>query len=384
MAKTKLSGNGGYSYSWSGPFFLQAPTHLYYTAMTNAKIWRTFQDSSSTTNDLATAPELDDHNAPAILARPNKARHAFYTRHAKSYTVNHAKATSGISFVDQGNISHPDTEGFVSYVRAVDYNDNIAIFSRCGGKTWRFRVSTDWGENWAGSKRLLHMDNTTGQKYMILSPSSTAGVYHLAAYGHPVSSDWRGMVYGTVNVNTGDVSNTSGVIANLDGTNLPLDEDSFDDIVPTTGTEVARLFDVGEAHGKPVILYAKWDDANSVAAAYYYAYRDSGTWYHVATGVACGAMFQSGPRYYAGMSINKNGANKLAIAREASGTSYVDVYPINSDMTLGSATTVDSNASYKLVRPYFVEDSDDLVWQELRDYTSFSSPYTIWYWKDSV
>jgi hypothetical protein len=189
------------------------------------------------------------------------------------------------------------------------------------------------------------------------------------------------MVYGVINFNTGDVSNATGVIANLDGTGLPLTETSLDDIVPCTGTEVARLFDVGEAHGKPVVLYAKWDDAEEIEATYYYAFKDDeGEWQHMATGIACGEPFYAPSRYYGGMSIDKNGNNRLALSREEAGTWYIDSYDINSNLTLGSKTVIATNNTYPLVRPCFVEGGDSVVYQELKKYDHYTD-YGIWEWK---
>lgn len=373
----KISGNGGYSW-WTRPIFIQAPTNLYFTAIANNKKWRAFQNSSSIYKDLDDCPELDDHNAPSILVRPSKDKFAFATRHGKSGVVNKFKANGGLStFQDDGNLNHP---GDVTYSQVLDYGNKICVFSRVNFNTWRFFRTTNWGSTWSSSRQLLDFGNYTGQMYMITAPTSTAGVYHLAIYGHPVGSNYRGMVYGRISMVTDNVANASGTIANLTGTNLPLTPNDFDDIAPTTGTERARLFDVGEAHGNPVILYAKWDDTNSIPAGYWMAYRDSSlNWNHVNLNILCGATFYQPSRYYAGMSIDKNGNNKLYVAREDNGTSYIESYPINSDMTIGTAILIDSSTTNRLVRPYAVEGGNEIAYQKLLHYNGYTN-YGMEYW----
>lgn len=376
---TKISGNGGYSW-WTRPIAIQAPTNMYFTAIANNGKWRAFQNSSTTYVDLDDCPEVDDHDAPSILVRSSKDKFAFATRHNKSGVVNKFKATGGLStFADNGNLTH--SAGTVTYSQAIDYDDKICVFSRVGWQSWRFFRTTNWGSSWSESRQLLDFTNHTGQVYMLTTPTSTEGVYHFAAYGHPVGSNYRGMVYGRISMVSGNVANAGGTIANLDGTDLPLQVEDFDDIEPTTGTERARLFDVGEAHGNPVILYAKWDDTEEVEAGYWMAYRDSeDAWHHVDLEIPCGDPFYSPSRYYGGMSIDKNGNNKLYISREDSGTWYIESYPINSNMTLGSATSIDSDSTYPLVRPFAVEGGDDVIYQKLTTYTDYYD-YGMEIWK---
>ena len=83
MTPTKISGNGGYSL-WTHPLFLGVPSgNVYFTAISNTPKWRAFLNSSAAYVDLADCPEADDHNAPAIIVRPNKDRWAFAARHCK-------------------------------------------------------------------------------------------------------------------------------------------------------------------------------------------------------------------------------------------------------------------------------------------------------------
>jgi len=374
----KLSGNGAYTW-WTRPVFLQAPTHMYFTTISDARLWRAFRNDSGDYVDLDTCPERDDHNAPSILARPNKDRLAFATRHAKSNVVNTFRASGGIDFHDAGNLWHPGT---VTYTQVLDSNDRVAVFSRVNHLQWNFFLSENWGLTWGDSVEFLNSGVHTGLFYMTTAPSTTPGLYHFAAYGHPVNSSFRGLVYGTINVATGDISGPSGVVGNLDGTNLPLSVDDFDDVVPTTGTEVARMFDVGEAHGHPVVVYAKWDDDNNVPAGYWLAHRDGlGVWTHVDLGVLAGAEFWAPSRYYGGMSVAKDGSGRVFTAHEAAGVWTVDEHPLLADMTFGTPRVIATDSDYPLVRPYAVEDGDAVVWQRLIKYNHYTD-YFIQYWTE--
>lgn len=379
---TKISGNGGYSW-WARPIAVLGSTNFYFGAIANNDKRRVFQNSSSTYADLETMASHDDHNAPSVLVRSGKDKLVFGTSHGATQDVKIWRATGGLStFTSDGSFSHPDYN--ITYVQACDYADKIAVFSRSEDYDWRFRRTTNWGSSWGDSRRLLHFVNYTGQKYMITSETSPgSGIYHIAAYGHPTGSDWRGMVYGRLNMNSGNVANASGTIANLDGTNLPLTESSLDDIVPTTGTEVARLFDVGTLHGNPAILYAKWDDTNSVPAGYWLAYRDSSlVWHHVDLNILAGAYFWSPSKYLSGMSVSKNDVNQIATAREDNGTWYIETHDINSSYAITSTTVIDSSDSM-LVRPTYVERTNKLIYQKIIHYNDYSD-YSLEYWKEDL
>lgn len=379
MANTKISSNGGYSW-WTHPLFIQAPSNRYFTAITSAKKWRVFQNDSGTYTDLNTCPELDDHNAPSVVVVPNKSKKAYYTRHAKSTIVNKAKASSGISFVDDSNINFPEN---CTYSQALYYDDKIRVFTRSGFQTWRYARTNDWGANWLDTKRFLDFSNSTGQIYMTTSPSSTTGLYHLAVYGHPVNSDFTKIVYGTIDVNTGDVTDGNSAIADLDDVSgLPLGETDLDVVIDySSGTERCRLFDVGESHGKAVVLYAKWDDTNSIDPRYYLAYKDSSNvWQHIDTGIDSGDPFWSPSRYLGGMSIDKSGNNKFYLSYKNSGTWYIDEITINSDMTLGNTTNIALDSEKPLVRPYAVYGGNYAVWQRLVTYNAYNDYSNMEYW----
>lgn len=380
---TKISGNGGYSW-WTRPIALQAPTNLYFTAASNNSKWRVFQNSSATYDDLDNAPEVDDHNAPSVVARSGKDRWAFATRHNASAVVNKFKASSGINFTDEGNLTHP---GDVTYSQICDYADKMIVLSRVSSNTWRFFRTTNWGSSWSSSRQLLGFSGHTGQLYMVTSPSASADTYHVAAYGHPTGSNFHQIVYGRINVNSGNVSDGISTLANLDGTNLPIGVNDLDNIGCTTGTEVVRMFDVGEAHGMPVILYAKWDDVNSVPAGYWMSYKDSSdVWHHVDLGILAGTPFWSPSRYLAGMSIDKNGNNRLVLAREDSGTWYVEKYPIlesSGVLSLDTPTLIDSSTGNMLVRPYMVEDGNSVIYQKILHYNDYTD-YGMEYWKEDL
>lgn len=374
---TKLSGNGGYSW-WTRPVFFRYVTDMYFTAITNAKIWRAFKNSYLTNQDLDTSPEADDHNAPSIIVRTGKAKLAFFTRHGASAVVNMARATSsGLSFVDAGNLTHP---GMATYTQITDSGDRVAVFSRVGPSSWRFFHSTNWGGTWSTSRELMNLGAYTGQMYLLIAPTGTAGIYNITAYGHPVSSDFRGLVFGQLDMATGDISTSAGVIANLDGTNLPLAITDLDDLAPATGDEVVRMFDSGTLNGHPAVAYAKWVDP--LEAAYWFAWRDeSGTWTHVDLGVAAGASFYPTSWYFGGMALDKgaNGLSRIVLAREEAGTWFVETRSVVSDMTVGTPSVVASDGAKPLVRPLIVEDGSAIIYQRLVTYTDYSH-YLMEYW----
>ena len=110
------------------------------------------------------------------------------------------------------------------------------------------------------------------------------------------------------------------------------------------------------------------------------AWRDGDNgWHHVDLGFLAGDPFFAPSRYYGGMSVDKNGNDRLFLARENEGTWHVEMLPIGEEMSIGDPVALASDSIYPLVRPYAVEGNDSVVWQRLISYPSYQD-YSIQCW----
>lgn len=316
---------------------------------------------------LSPAPEADDHNSVSILSVEGKPLVAFWQRHGKSVYLNWWRAPEGtLDFAAKQRVAFPAK---VSYCQVfhIDGDRSIA-FVRADG--WYFITTDDHFATVSTPVKLI--EGSTGRIYINVQPSTTVpDLYHFVGAQNPASSTPHYLAYGTMNLDTGDVTDGTSVVGNLwTGAGLPLDQTDLFDIAPLDGPdERVRLLDVYEIHGEPVIEYAKW--GGGVTSQHFHAHIDGpGSAVKVQLGVLTGAEFgPTAPRHYIGGAVVDREGAGLYIAREAAGTSYLERYEVLTDFTLGAPTLVQSNPTYRLVRP--VSFVGGVMWQELRKYTNY-------------
>lgn len=130
---------------WIMPLAMQQGTNTYFAGVRSSDgdwyVQRQDSGGTITSQKIEEGIEDDDHNAPCILARPSKDIHVFFARHNASTVVNHFRASAGAApsaFYDDGNINFASN---VTYAQALDYNDDIYIFTRNGSEKWGFNCN---------------------------------------------------------------------------------------------------------------------------------------------------------------------------------------------------------------------------------------------------
>jgi hypothetical protein len=373
----KVSGNAIYSW-WNHPIATKVGSDTYFTGITDVGAWRVFKNSSTTYTTLDDDGDGDDHNAPTILAKSGSDTIAFYTRHGTQNYVSYRKAAEGtLSF---GSRQYVYFSGDVAYSQVLNNGNTIVLFTRVG-TTWEYSYSTDYGDTWSTSQTFY--ESVTGRVYLNFQESeTTAGLYHFAAAYNPDNPNPHYIAYGQLNIVTGDVSNTAdGVFDNIySPTGLPFRKGHLDDLgVIQNDDQHVRLLDVGDKYGKTVVYYAKWD--GGITSRYYYAVHNTdGTWSRYALGIYTGKCFtptEEAKHYIGGLALNRNGTNTLYVSHESGGTWYLQSFPINSDLTIGTANTIDTSTTYPLVRPYAIHGANTAIYQELHTYDTFKQ-YLSW------
>jgi hypothetical protein len=376
-APVKVSGNAIYSW-WNHPIATKVGSDTYFTGITDIGAWRVFKNSSTTYTTLDDDGDGDDHNAPSILVNAGKDTIAFYTRHNTQTYISYRVAPEGtLNFGTRQYIYFPTT---VTYSNVISKGDRIVIFTRCG-ENWCSSVSEDYGQTWSTGQ--LFYESVSGRVYMNLQQSEEdSDIYNFATAYNPDNANPHYIVHGQFNIETGDVTTANGTVANIydhTGT-LPFRKQHLEDLaVIQNNDQHIRLLDVGDKYGKNVIYYAKWDGGTT--SKYYYAVHNTdGTWSRYSLGIYTGKCFtptEEAKHYIGGLALNRNGTNTLYVSHESGGTWYLQSFPINSDLTIGTANTIDTSTTYPLVRPYAIHGANTAIYQELHSYITFKD-YLGW------
>lgn len=387
---TKVSGNAGKTYPWTSRYALHDGSDTWFTGVSNAGNFRVFKNSSSVYTTLETNSSYDDdHNSPGLAIDSGKKSLAFTARHGADSNVKQYEIVDNGSTISNNFEKNIGFSGTVSYTQVLTHGDTIVLMSRVDGGKWGYRVSTNRGTNWALEKNFIQ---PSGSIYMMFEESSTDGVFHFTATPNGGTDNFPFLDYGTLDLDSGDVQTlVSGSMTTVDNiyspTTLPFDETDLYDIEPTQhSSQKSRVLAVGEVQGKVTVFFCK--DGNGIDAGYYKAVLDSGTFTRSTfndssgTPILSGGIWPgspSGSLYVGGLTINRNGQDLITLSLLASDDEWkIKQYSVNTDLTTNYVGTLDSNTN-PLVRPFSVHGSNQVLYEELRAYTSYSN-YTIWYW----
>lgn len=378
---TNIGANQARTYNWTRPAAIKVGNDTYYTGVGESGSWYCSKNSSANRVQIYPGSDQDDHNHPSVVQVDDKI-FCFFTRHGQSGLVNYVSCDVGnTNFGTKQALTF--SSGSVSYSQPVCVGDDVWVFTRNGARYWSFMHSGDKCVNWDSEIDLI--DGGSGNKiYMTQSPSSTAGVYHVAVYGHPSESNLTDIYYFKINFNNGDVLDIAdNVIANLDGTNLPLTITNLDVAWTPSGANNPRirLHDVGEKYGNPMILYGKWNDVTATPQ-HYYGYFDGTSWVHTKLETSGAVFFNSGRKYEGGASFSQNGDNYLYLGMYDTGDDLWKIrkWLINSDMTATYASSPDSSSAI-LCRPICPVGGSGVMYVQFTSYTSYLNFESNLYWK---
>jgi hypothetical protein len=385
-----VNGNNAYTYHWNDMIAYKQGDHHYITGVqygaSNTGNWRVHQTDGTTTTTayLYAMPENDDHNNPTLAMQANHDTISFFQRHGLSSQINYKFAPEGtVSFgATKYNVDFSTT---ITYSQPVFSGDTIYLFTRSPSYVWAFRKSPDWAATW--EEELQFVDAGSGNKiYCNFKQSDVdSDKYHVSIYGHPNESSLTDIYYCSFDITTGDISNSGGVIGNLDGTGLPLSLSSLDVAWTPTGVTNprVRMLDVADKQGEIVISYAKWSDTDTSNPNYLYAHSaDNGaTWTQQYVATSGGRFAETLARQYVGgSSFDRNGRNEFYISRKESTTWRIEKWLINSDLTCTKDSTRDTS-SLPLVRPVCPVGGDGVFYINFTDYTSYTVFMGKTYWR---
>lgn len=325
---------------------------------------------------LYDAEEADDHNGISILSQVGKDLLVFWQRHGASPYINYWRAPEGtFDFGAKKRITFPAN---VTYAQQMTVGDKIILICRVGSSGWHYVVSEDWGLTWGAPQPFFDGSAFGGQIYVNTIPlENDPTKFHVTAYGHPTSSPLRDMVYFEFDILSGDITASGEVVANLYDPEFTALVPGDGELVWTPNVEVAgervRMLDVGDKHGNPAVLFAKWNDATQTPQ-YYVAWRNEGVWENFKYQSSGGVFNDGGGRKYTyGMCFDRNNENKLYMCAKEGNTYKLKRYTVAADFTLSGETLLSDSTQYQLARPYAPFGREGVVYQVIISYPSFTN-----------
>lgn len=379
IAPIKISDNGIYTW-WTHNLATKLNNDILFSAIDDSGVARIYKNGSFGQSIVMDDNSYaDDHNMSSILANPGKDLLAFYTVHGGRNYISYRRAPEGTLNFGRQKLIHFSSSP--TYSQILNKGDTIIVFTRVGSG-WNYIISTDYGETWSDERIFIN----TGEEriYLLFTESEVSpGLYHFAGAQNPSSEPPYYIVYGNLELESGNVFGGNEIIGNIySQEGLPILKSSLSSVYPIENeNKKIRLLDVGDKHGKTVIYYAKLDDG--INYSYYQAVRnqEDGTWDNNFIGIYAGEKFHptSLADYIGGMALDRNGNNWLYISNENNGTWYIKRYEINQDMTLGESIVL-AEGNYPLVRPYSVRGADSVIYQQLIKYNDCND-YRAFLWR---
>lgn len=276
----------------------------------------------TTTTALKRLSVVDDHNGLGLtILKDGRIMCVYAGGHDSNYEM-HVRISE--KPYDISNFSTNlilKSAGKTCYGQIIQQNGKIYIFYRINSKSWGYRSSED-GINW--SKEVI-MVSAAMQYYCKVMPTTQEGLVRVCMYSNPTAGDCR-IRMGFLDLNT-------GTLYNADRT-TPLGKErvsylNFDVILDVPEGKVQRMFDVAiTAPETTRILYATFTSDKTANDSEYYLY-DSGK----SVRICSGGVPLWNPKYQGGASFA--GDDCIVLARNASGTDYVEVYDYrNNSVTL--------------------------------------------------
>jgi hypothetical protein len=322
----------------------------------------------------------DDHSGPAIAFGPEQPDLlVFFAGHNSEDVVHYRRL--GRDTLSLGDPEELSFSGNVTYAQALVRGDRIVLVTRVSLSTWRYRMSEDFGDTWTAERVLIDATGY-GQVYGLVKPIlGQPSRAQLAFYGHPENSEFRDVLHGVIDLDTGRITTVGGAdLGDLDSEGgpglLPVPPDGAPGletaISPSTGYAV-RLLDVGTLGGLPAILYVVWtgDEAPHYRVK---LRRESGEWSSAPWMPPTGSVFGYRPdtHYHGGAVFAR--ADSVFSSREEGGQWRVERWdwdPATADLVLAGEL---SATARPVVRPYvpYHDGLVDVIAHELLRYEAYT------------
>lgn len=348
--------------------------------------------------------EIDDHDNPAILIRPDGHLLVFYSLHSGTpqylvQSTNPEDITAWES-VREINLNDPatyepgllDRYCYANPCQLSQENGRIYLFWRGLSHKPNWSASDDGGQTWSPGRIVVQPEQTyrNQRPYMKVSTNHRDRIHLAFTYGHPRNEPENSIFY--VCYRQGAFFRADGsLICAVDA--LPLSPYNTDVVYDARPSQVrAWVWDVAsDAAGNPVIVYSRIPDVTD--HRYHYARFDGQRWHDVEL-TAAGKWFpQTIPgtveretEYSGGLALNHSDPNIVYLSRPVNGVFEIERWTTADSGQSWQQEAVTCNSRYDQVRPFVVRHSrpghgPHLVWMENRRYIHFTDYETALKWR---
>jgi len=324
---------------------------------------------------LKAALQVDDHDNPAILIRPDGKIQCFYSRHSADNNLYYRISTNAedISAFDAETTGPTNTAGAngCSYSNPWYLSSESKYFMFWRGGDWNpaFSTSTD-GTTWGTSATVI---TNPGQRPYVKYTSNGTDKIHIAyTDGHP--NETTNSIHHCYYQN-GNFYKTDGTLIKAVGS-LPLAVSDGTLVYDGTSTN-SWIWDIAlDSNGYPVIVYATFPSTTN--HKYRYARWNGSAWIDNAITTAGPTIYGAEPYYSPGISLDHDDPSIVYLARKIS--PYYQIYKyVTAD---GGATwrreLLDSSTTNVSLRPVSVLNHGNtmqVLWftGTYTSYTSYST-----------
>lgn len=318
--------------------------------------------------------DIDDHNTPSFLVRPDGHVMAFYARHNKVglYARRTLNPEDISAWEDEVLVSDEDRITYSHPVQLKAESNRIYVFWR--GPSWKPTFSySDDGITWSESQILIQQEGREDddiRPYLKVVSDSDSTIHFAFTNGHPRNEPANSVYY---------IKYSSGVFYGADdaaiGTmnQLPIDPLNSDIVYDANQNQVrAWVWDIAlDSEGRPHIAYTRLPE--ETMHQYYYAFWDGAGWEDHFVAEAGGWFPQTEPgkeerevHYSGGISINQHRPSVLYFSHNSNGQFEISRAETPDQGNTWNIEPITSNSTHLNVRPVFPHgyegEGDHVLW----------------------
>lgn len=275
---------------------------------------------------LMTGFEVDDHDHPAVLVRPDGRLMAFWSAHngdalySRTSVRPHDVSAWGPLTTVPVRAPGDSVSTYANPVVLPAEGNRLYVFARSGHSDPAFTTSPDMGRTWTPSRRLVHVEDQ--RPYVKYADDARGTIAMAFTNGHP----------GETHSSLYYASYRGGWLRGADGrlvssvAALPIEPSQADRVFAAPRGRDAWVHDVAlDVNGRPRIVFATVPDGRPVDHDYWYAAWDGTRWQVNRITAAGGSIADDArePSYSAGISLDHDDPSTVVLARP--GTSSFEV-----------------------------------------------------------
>ncbi len=339
--------------------------------------------------------EIDDHNNPAFVVRPDGHIMAFYTMHHNKdiYMSISSKPKDISNWKAPVTINPNDTTLLAEYINGkytyanpfilTEENNRIYLFGRWLGFKPNMSWSDDGGTSWATAKVVVSpKPYDPGQRPYVKYYSNGKDKIHMVfTDGHPRNELTNSVYYAYYQ---------NGAFYKADGAKIcPVEELPFEpknatkvyDAVPTKAR--AWVWDICEnEEGNPVIAYTRLPEDTD--HRYHYAWYDGKNWqdYEICKASKWFPQTPEGEEerenfYSGGLTLDPNHPATVFLSRPVNGIFEIEQWQTGNGGKKWKSVAITKNSRYDQVRPFVVRDlpkenKTTVLWMENEKYIHYT------------